>query len=136
MDRLLTCMWRWHIYYYRYNYLSDFRLHLETTAPKITNSQGSYFDHDLNDHDSNHSSEMRGLCLMKLFGKSFQINLYLCNMKAEIVFPPCLISFLLVCLLLIKYSSRQSHDSSSINLLLFLKCWIVNVVKWKLRMWT
>ena len=49
------------------NYLSDFRLHLETTAPKITNSQGSYFDHDLNDYDSNHSSEMRGLCLMKLF---------------------------------------------------------------------
>ena len=102
------------------NYLSDFRLHLETTAPKITNSQGSYFDHDLNDHDSNHSSEMRGLCLMKLFGKSSQINLYLCNMKAEIVFPP-MFNFLLVGLSFIDQIFFKTI-SSSINLLLFLKC--------------
>ena len=28
-------------------------MHSETTSPKITTSQGSYFDHDLDDHDSN-----------------------------------------------------------------------------------
>ena len=50
---------------------SNFRLHSET-APKISTSQGSYFDHDLDDHDSNHSSEIRGLCLMTWPGKTLQ----------------------------------------------------------------